>query len=181
MSYVPLPQAGEYGAYTWDYIRRVPPNSDVLLHLTTSIQAVREVVDLIAPSWQNHSFDPGEWTVKEILVHMMDTERVFSYRALRIARGDSTELPGFDQDAYVPHSKANERSLESIFAEYEAVRASTLALLESLPISTYSNMGKASGNPLSLRAAIYIIAGHELHHLESIKANYVGRQRTKPV
>jgi hypothetical protein len=114
----------------------------------------------------------GEWTVKEILVHVVDTERVLAYRALRFARNDPSPQPGFDHNTYVPNSGANARSIDSILDEYGAVRQATLALFNSLEDEAWLRLGTASNNPLSVRAAAYFVAGHELHHLQSIQENY---------
>jgi uncharacterized damage-inducible protein DinB len=175
MRTIAKPQPGEYAPYTIDYIKLVPDDGMVLTHLEANVRAVRQSVAAIPDKWLRMPFAAGEWTVQEILVHMMDTERVFAYRALRIGRGDVTDLPGFDQNAYVPLSGANERTLESLFAEYESIRAATLTLFTCLDDAAYLRVGTANKNPLSVRAALYIIAGHELHHLESIREHYVGR------
>ncbi len=167
---VTKPQPGEYAPYTIDYIKLVP--DDVFAQLEMSLQAVRDVIGKIPPHWLTTPCVEGEWTVQEILVHVMDTERIFGYRALRAARADSTELPGFDQDTYVASSGANGRTLESIWAEYETIRAATLTLFHSFDETVFARVGFANKNPLSVRAALYIIAGHELHHLNSIRENY---------
>jgi uncharacterized damage-inducible protein DinB len=114
----------------------------------------------------------GEWTIKEIVVHIIDTERVFAYRALRFARNDQTALPGFEQTDYVPYTGANERQIEDILAEYRAVRAATISLFDSLSDAALTRGGSASGYPVTVRSLAYQIVGHELHHIESIKENY---------
>jgi hypothetical protein len=110
--------------------------------------------------------------VQEVLSHMLDTERIFAYRALRIARKDYTDLPGFEQDDYVPYSGANNRSLDAMLDEFGAVRAASLTLFSSFEDAAWERVGSASKNPLSVRAAGYIIAGHALYHLHSLKENY---------
>lgn len=126
----------------------------------------------ISLSEWDHRYADGKWSVKEVWVHIMDTERIFAYRMLRIGRGDQTALPGFEQDEYIAPSEANNRTAASIIAEYEAVRNNTIALIENLPDSAYDRMGTASKNPISCRAFAFIIAGHELHHLKGLKDNY---------
>ncbi|MBE2270454.1 MAG: DinB family protein [Anaerolinea sp.] len=170
------PQPNEYGAYYLTYISLVPDDGQLLQHMKYGLPAVREAVASIPAAWLTKPFAEGEWTVHEILVHMIDAERIFAYRALRIGRGDTTPLPGFDQDPYVPLSRANERSLASILAEYEAVRAASLTLFESFSAEDYLRLGTASNNPASVRALGYMLVGHEQHHLKSLRANYVGRQ-----
>lgn len=167
------PQPGEYAPYTIDYIKLVP--DDVFTQLETGLQSVRDVIGKLPAQWLTTPFAEGEWTVQEILVHMMDTERIFGYRALRAARGDATELPGFDQDTFVSYSSANARTLASIMEEYGTIRAATLSLFRSFDEGAFARVGFANKNPLSVRAALYIIAGHELHHLNSIRENYSGK------
>ncbi len=170
------PQSNEHGAYYLTYISLVPDDGQLLQHMRDGLQAVREAVAAIPASWLTKPFAEGEWTVHEILVHMIDAERIFAYRALRVGRGDTTPLPGFDQDPYVPLSRANERTLDSILAEYAAVRAASLALFDSFDEEDYLRLGTASDNPVSVRALAYMLVGHEQHHLNSLRANYVGRQ-----
>lgn len=175
MRTIAKPQPGEYAPYTLDYMKLIADDGSVLQHLDTSLQAVREAVLALPAHWLTTPFAPNEWTVQEILLHIMDTERIFTYRALRIGRGDFTDLPGFDQDTFVTTSGANERTLESVLAEYAAIRAATLSLFTTFDDAAFARVGTANKNPLSVRAALYIIAGHEAHHLNSIRENYSGR------
>jgi len=166
------PEVGEYAPYTIDYIKLVPDDNNVLEHLETNLTVISDHIRTLPADKLTTPHADGEWTVQDILVHILDTERVFSYRALRIARGDTTELPGFYQVDYVNSAYANERSLDDILAEYVAVRQSTLSLIRSFDETVFLNTTIASGQPTSVRALVYQIAGHELHHLESIKENY---------
>ncbi|NJN45136.1 MAG: DinB family protein [Anaerolineae bacterium] len=150
-----------------------PNDGQILKHLQENLEATKTFIRTFPAEKLTTPCAPGEWTIKEILVHVSDTERIFAYRALRIARQDPTELPGFDQNAYVPASGANARDIEAILDEYTAVRMATITLLESFSEDRYSCLGTASENPLSVRAAAYIIAGHELHHMNSIRENYL--------
>jgi hypothetical protein len=109
---------------------------------------------------------PGKWSPKQILGHIAETERVMAYRALRIARADQTPLPGFDQDLFVANAGFNQRTLESLLEEMQAVRAATLALFRGLPLEAWTRIGTVSGYPTSVRALAWIIAGHELHHVK---------------
>ena len=169
---IPKPQPGEFAPYTTMYIDLIPDDGRVLEHLETNLQAALALARSYPEARLVEPCAPAEWTIKEILVHVIDDERIFAYRALRFARNDTTELPGFEQDEYVPESRANERDLENILAEYVSVRQATLTLYRSFNDDVWARQGIGSGNPLSVRAAIYHIAGHELHHLESIKENY---------
>ena len=118
-------------------------------------------------------YAPGKWTLAESLLHVADTERVFSYRLLRIARADKTPLPGFEQNDWVPESRAGRRTLWDIVGELEAVRASTTALVRSLDEAGLAQIGTSNNNPLSARALTWIIAGHFAHHLALLKTRYL--------
>lgn len=166
------PLEGEYAPYTIAYIGQVPDDGHVLQHLDNNFNRVKTLVQSFNADKLTTPHQVGEWTVQDVLVHMMDTERIFAYRALRIARGDTTPLPGFEQDDYVPTSKANDRTLDSILAEYEAVRLATLTLYHSFDERVLTNTTLTSGVSTSVRALIYITTGHELHHLESMQENY---------
>ena len=121
----------------------------------------------------NYRYAEGKWSIKEILVHMMDGERVFCYRALRFARNDATELPGFEENDWVPNSNANNRKLRSIFREYAAVRSSTIELFSNMDKEMLNRSGVANGNPISVRSILFVIAGHELHHMRIILERYI--------
>lgn len=117
-------------------------------------------------------YAPGKWSIKEILGHLSDAERIFAYRLLRISRGDATPLPGFDEKPYVAAGRFDERPLGRLLAEFRAVRLSSVALLEGIPHSAWSRVGQASGHPISARALAYIIVGHAAHHLAVLRDRY---------
>jgi hypothetical protein len=169
------PAVGEYAPYTSAYIDLMPDDGLVLAHLRANIQKVKDL--LLAQSEVRLSTPcaAGEWTIKEILSHVTDTERVFACRALRIARNDPTPLPGFDQETYARYSGANARNAEDLLEEFTAVRLATLALFHSLDDQAWQRVGRASDYALSVRATVYIIAGHERHHLDSIQQNYLSK------
>jgi uncharacterized damage-inducible protein DinB len=169
---IPKPQEGEYTPYTIAYIDEVPDDGQVISHLEKNINQMKTLVQSLVADTLTTPHEAGEWTVQEVLVHVIDAERVFAYRALRMARGDTTPLPGFEQDDYIAPSKANDRTLDSILEEYDSVRQATLTLLNSFDESILLNATLTSGHATSLRALIHILAGHELHHLASIKENY---------
>ncbi|MCS6795975.1 MAG: DinB family protein, partial [Raineya sp.] len=121
----------------------------------------------------NFAYAPGKWTIKEILLHLTDSERVLSYRAMAFARGELQALPGFDQDTYVHNSQAQKRTLQSILAEFEAVRKATIALFENLPTETLTLIGNANNFPTSVRGLAAMIAGHEIHHTKQIQTKYL--------
>jgi uncharacterized damage-inducible protein DinB len=173
MRSIPKPKEGEYAPYTTMYIGLLPDDGLVLEHMRENLMLVQELVGSLPDERLSTPHDEGEWTIKEILVHMIDDERIYSYRALRFARNDATELPGFDQEAYVPYSVANERRIEDILEEYAAVRSATITLFSSFDDAALERAGVANGHRMSVRAAAYHLAGHELHHLNSIKQNYL--------
>lgn len=173
MKKIQKPAEGEYAPYARIYIDRVPDDGLVLQHLLDNMQLVKNLFISQSKEKLTTRCAEGEWTMKEILCHVVDTERIFAYRALRFARNDATALPGFDQDDYVAASGANERSIEDLLGEYIAVRMATIALFNSLVEESFTRSGISNGYNVSVRSALYQIAGHELHHVESIKENYV--------
>lgn len=167
------PAAGEFPPYASMYIDLLPDDGQLLQHLEDNIHHVKHYVDALPSDKLTMPHAAGEWTIQEILLHVIDDERIYAYRALRFARSDTTELPGFDQNRYIAPSNANQRSLESIFKEYTAVRRATITLFNSLDDEALMRAGVADGNaPVTVRALGYHIAGHELHHLHSIKQHY---------
>ena len=115
----------------------------------------------------------GKWTIKDIILHLIDAERIFAYRALRIARNDNTALPGFEENDYVVAANANNREYESLLAEYETVRNATISLFETFSSEDLLRLGTASNNSVSVRAIGYIMLGHELHHKNVILERYL--------
>ena len=145
----------------------------ILKHMEENCGAMKELILSLPEERLLYRYAPGKWTIKEILVHITDDERIYAYRALRFARNDKTELPGFEQDDYAAISNANERNLENIFEEYEAVRKSTIALFNGLDDIALTRKGIADNNETTVRALAYHIAGHELHHLFFIRDHYI--------
>ena len=121
----------------------------------------------------DYAYAEGKWTVKDILLHIIDTERIFAYRALRIARQDKTPLAGFEQDDYVASGNAKARNLENLLQEYKFVRQSTIVLYRSFNLKALNAIGEASGSSISVRAMGYIITGHENHHNQVIEERYL--------
>ena len=173
MMKIPKPKEGEYAPYAIMYISLLPDDGSVLMHMKNNYTVVNNFIHSLPESKLMYRYAEGKWTIKETLVHIMDTERIFAYRALRFARNDTTALPGYEQNDYVPYSRANERSLTDIFQEYGAVREATLTLFESFNEEEFLRKGIANGNPASVRALAYQIAGHELHHMKIIKERYL--------
>jgi uncharacterized damage-inducible protein DinB len=173
MKLISKPQEGEYAPYAIMYIKLVPDGL-ILQHLRSTIDTSCAFYQAIPKEKLDKPHQAGEWTIKEILLHVIDDERIYAYRALRAARGDETELPGFDQDAYVPCSEANSRSLDSLLDEFIGVRMATIRLFENLPDAAWRRSVVANGHLVTVRALAYHLAGHELHHIESIRENYLG-------
>jgi hypothetical protein len=119
-----------------------------------------------------HRYAAGKWSVKEVVGHIIDGERVFSYRALRIARADTTPLPGFDEEAWVPAAHFDRRPMPDLVADYQTVRAATVALFASFDEDALTRIGTANDQPVSVRALAHMIAGHELHHVGLLRERY---------
>jgi hypothetical protein len=162
----------EYNPYYKSYID-IASNSNIVLGLKDNLDSVVEFYSNIESEKHNYAYAAGKWTVKDILLHIIDTERIFAYRALRISRKDSTPMAGFDQDNYVASGVANERTMDSLISEYITVRKATIALFESFSESTLKLLGEASGSKISVRAIGYIITGHENHHNQIIRERYL--------
>lgn len=169
------PFPDEYPAYSEIYMELIPDDGLVLEHLKENLPKIKELIYSLPEEKLYYRYAPDKWSIKEILVHIIDDERIFSYRALRYARNDRTELHGFEQDDYAVVSKADERTLESIFYEYETVRNATISLFECLPENCFMRAGSSVGNinRRTVRALAYHIAGHEQRHINVIKERYL--------
>lgn len=173
MKKIEKPAEGEYAPYTIMYIGLLPDDGLVLKHLEDNLKATTDFILSLTEGKLAYRYASGKWTVKEILLHLADDERIYSYRALRFARNDKTELPGFEQDDYALFSGANERSIEDILKEFTTVRRATISLFEGFDNDALMRTGVADGKVMSVRAAAYHIAGHELRHLNIIKERYL--------
>lgn len=167
------PDIDEYPAYASMYIDLLDDDGEILSHLKNQLDKTKDFFTGLSKKQLKYTYAEGKWTIKEILVHIIDDERIFAYRALRIGRGDATPLPGFEQDDYVPFSHANERSIKDILKEYKSVRKATLTLFKTFYDEDLFRKGIANGFVVSVRALLYHIAGHELHHLNIIKNLYL--------
>ena len=165
------PVKNEYDPYYHRYISLVP-DEDVLIALD---QQLSETLILLRGLSEQHGtfrYEPEKWSVKEILGHLIDTERIMSYRALRIARNDRTPIPGFEQDDYVKNGGFDQRSVSNLAREFEQVRRATISLFRNLEPQAWERRGIANDVEISVRALAYIIAGHELHHKAVLKERY---------
>ncbi|WP_396209066.1 DinB family protein [Flavobacterium sp.] len=165
-------QANEYVPYQMNYIKLVSEQNIVkglkdqkeeMIHFFSSIPVFK----------QEFRYDEGKWTIKDLLLHLIDAERIFAYRALRIARNDATALPGFDENEFVLASQANEREFESLLDEYANVRDATISLFSSFSESDVLKLGTASNASVSVRGIGYCVLGHELHHKQIIIERYL--------
>ncbi|MEB8329193.1 DinB family protein [Flavobacteriaceae bacterium KMM 6897] len=162
----------DYNSYYQPYIEALG-DIELMEGLKTGMDHFVQQVKNIPEEKLNYAYGVGKWTILEVLVHLIDTERIFQYRALRFYRNDKTPLPGFDQDEYVPVSHANKRTRESIVKEYIAVRQSTIALFESFEDGELSRTGVASSSKMSVGAVGLIIAGHQKHHQAILESRYL--------
>ncbi len=165
------PESDEIPAHFVGYIGNVP-ESDPVAVLAAQIDVTAALLRGLSEADALKRYAPGKWSVKEIVGHLADTERIMAYRALRIARGDETPLPGFDENAYVPLAKFDARPLADLIAELRTTRAATLALFRTFDADAWRRRGTASGKPVSVRAIGYMIPGHERHHVEILKTRY---------
>lgn len=164
------PEPSEFASFYAGYIAKVPDSGPVAL-MADQIGAL-EKLRAIPEDKASYAYAEGKWTVKELLGHVADAERVFSYRLTRIARGDNTPLAGFDENAWAKAAPHARRPIASVVDEMIAVRRSTLALVDSLDESSISNQGVANNNPVSARAICWIMAGHTRHHLDILRERY---------
>jgi uncharacterized damage-inducible protein DinB len=160
-------------SYYQQYTSLLPDNIDILEILANQNTEIQHMLSNVTDAQAEKGYAPGKWSVKELLQHMIDTERIFAYRALCIARGEESSLPGFDENKYADNSHANSRQLKDILEEYDLVRRSNLHLFRSFNDDVIDNNGIANNNPITLRALIFIIAGHELHHQRILATRYL--------
>ncbi|PKA96495.1 DinB family protein [Flavobacteriaceae bacterium MAR_2009_75] len=146
---------------------------DLLDMLKRQLKNFPRFIESISDDKMSYRYAEGKWSIAEVLVHIIDSERVFQYRALRFSRGDKTSLPGFEQDDYVPYSNANQRSKESVIAEYKAVRNSTIHLFENLDDEVLRLKGVASNLEWSAGAVGFAICGHQRHHRNILRERYL--------
>jgi hypothetical protein len=166
------PEIGEYPAHYLQYIKLLP-DGDILEILERQGVETFKFFTNFGEKKALYRYDPDKWCLKEIFLHLIDNERVFTYRALRISRGDTAPLPSFDQDEFISNSNILQRSLTDLGNEYQTVRDASLSLFRSLDEEMSLRVGTASGNLITVRTIPCIIAGHELHHVNFVKENYM--------
>ena len=167
------PAADEHIAYFGKYIALVP-ESDAIAALENQLADMLPFLRGLTEAQGALRYAPGKWSIKQVLGHVIDGERVFAYRALRFARADETALPGFDENPYAERAGSDERTVASLVKELEHLRRANIEMFAALPADAWSRRGAANGNPVSVRALAFITAGHAWHHMGLIRERYLG-------
>jgi uncharacterized damage-inducible protein DinB len=166
------PEKSEYPEFLEPYIELIPGDK-VLRSLESQMLELQALVSDLPTDKEDYAYAPGKWTIKEVIGHLIDCERVFGYRVLRFARGDSQALPGFNEKEYVPAGKFNKRSFYDLAHEFSVVREANIILVKNLDEDALSRRGNADGLDMTVRALVYSIAGHSAHHVRTIKSRYL--------
>ncbi|MCK5637544.1 MAG: DinB family protein [Flavobacteriaceae bacterium] len=167
-------ESNEYASFYQTYIDRILENDRSLVeNLEDSLQVAFNLLKDIDKDKQSFKYADDKWTIKELVQHIIDTERIFNYRALRFARNDKTELSGFDENDFADTSNANRRKFTDLLEEFSALRKSTIFLYNSFDEKTLMLQGNANSSIMSVRALGYVTSGHLLHHLHIIKSRYL--------
>lgn len=171
--HIEFPSKQEYPPYAEMYMKLVDKDGSLTKQLKTSLDKTVSLISELSADDLNFRYEENKWSIKEVLVHIIDDERIYGYRAMSFARNDKTNLPGFEQDDYINHSDTSERTIDNIMKEYEADRLSTIALFNGFSSKALIRLGVANGNQASVRALGYHILGHELHHIKMIEELYL--------
>ncbi len=166
------PQSSDYAPYYAKYVSLVPEGNFLDL-LESQLREMNRLLKPLTGEQAEFRYAPGKWSIKESLGHVNDAERIFAYRMLRIARGDQTPLPGFEQDDYVKTANSTARKLSELLEEFTAIRRATITLAGSLDDASWLRRGNASGKEISVLALAFIIAGHVLHHRVILEERYL--------
>lgn len=166
------PESGEYGSFYEDYIRQVEDEDQIISTLVQQGQTVFKLIQKLSPEQAAHRYAENKWTVQQVIGHLIDTERIMSYRALCFSRGEAKSLPGYDHDAYVEEACFENRHLQNLATEYDALRNATISMFNGFNEEQLLRRGTANDAPFSVRAIAYIIAGHERLHLNSLEQKY---------
>lgn len=168
-----VPTAEEYAPFYSDYIQRASQRDDLYGALSRQIDELHSALDVLTEPQARFKPGPEEWSVKEVIGHINDVERVFSYRLLRISRGDATPLPGFEQDDYVRAAGFDNCTLHDLISEFEYLRRANIIAIKHMSDDAIDRRGTASGNAISARALIYMLVGHVEHHMASLHEKYL--------
>lgn len=173
MPHLTVPSPEEYAPFYADYIRRAAQRGDIYMALSKQVNELHRALDTLSEAQACFAPGPGEWSIKEVIGHLNDVERVFSYRLLRISRGDATPLPGFEQEEYVRAAGFDRYALGDLVSEFEHLRQASLLAIRQMTREAIDRRGTASGYTVSAQALIYMLAGHVDHHLASLHEKYL--------
>ncbi|MDP9229059.1 MAG: DinB family protein [Bacteroidota bacterium] len=162
-----------YPSFYQPYMGLVPDNGNLIQHLNDIQIETEKLIDTLSEEKLTYSYSKNKWTIKDILVHLADCERIFIYRAMRIARGDKTDLPAFDENVFALNANANNRKIGDIIKELSVLRVATLVFIETLDEESLDRTGTANGYPMSTRLLVNHIYGHQRHHLNIIRERYL--------
>ena len=171
--HIEFPSKNEYPIYAEMYMKLVKKDGSLIEQLRFSLDRTKTLINNLSSKELDYRYEKSKWSIKEVLVHIIDDERIYGYRALSFARNDKTNLPGFEQEDYNLNSDTSERTIENILEEYEALRLSTITLFNGLSDKSLKRMGIANGNQTTARALGYHILGHDLHHIKIIEDLYL--------
>lgn len=173
-AHVPRPSKKDYAEYYHKYVQEIE-DDNIIEVLEKQLNTTLELFKNIPEEKGNYAYAEGKWSIKEVLGHCIDTERIFAYRALCIARREKQPLPGMEQDDYAKEGEFNNRTLKDLLDEYELIRKSNIILFKSFRQKVLQNRGIASGNEVTVLGLMFIIAGHELHHIKVLKEWYLDK------
>ena len=167
------PASDEYALFYADYVQRATARGDVLAALQKQIDELRSALGKLTDEQALFKFGPAEWSIKEVVGHLNDVERVFSYRLVRISRNDATPLPGFEQEDYVREAGFDSYNLSDLIQEFEFLRRANILAISHMTDAVVDRRGTASGATISARALIYMLVGHVEHHMASLHEKYL--------
>jgi uncharacterized damage-inducible protein DinB len=167
------PKKGEYAQFYEGYLKAVPPRSSAQSLLKKTFKEAQQLLGSLSEDKGDYAYGPGKWTIKQVLIHIIDAERVFAFRALWGIRGDRAPLPGFNQDFWMEQAPVDERSIKDLLKEWKAVRENTLSLIAQCSEAQSMTLITASNWKVTVRALIFIIIGHQLHHMQVLKERYL--------
>ncbi len=170
---VQFPTAEEYAQPYTDYVQRGISRKDVIAALPMQIDEIRTALGHLTDEQARFKFGPAEWSIKEVIGHLSDAERIFSYRLLRISRNDQTPLPGFEQEDYVREAGFDNSSINDLLSEFELLRNANILAIKNMSDESVSRLGTASGATVSARALIYMMVGHVEHHMACLHEKYL--------
>lgn len=167
------PKKGEFAQFYEGYLKAVPSRGTAQSLLKKTFKEAQQMLGSLSEAMGDHTYEPGKWTIKQVLIHLIDAERVFAFRALWGIRGDRAGLPGFNQDFWMEEAKVDQRSIKDLMKEWKAVRDNTLALLAQCSEAQSTFLITASNWKVSVRALFFIIIGHQMHHMSVLQTRYL--------